>query len=165
MQERVKSPALTLPGAMDAIMALGKTVEDSGVPRATLELSNMRASQINGCSVCVDLHSRVLKKIGEKEERIIAVGAWRDAPYYTDAERAALALTEAATRLNDRTDPVPEDIWEEAARHYSEGALSALVMSIGIINLWNRLNVATRQVSGDWTARYADKLPDKLKRA
>jgi len=140
-------------------MALTRSFENCGVPRTTLELSNMRASQINGCSVCVDLHSRVLKKIGEKDERIIAVAAWRDAPYYTDAERAAFALTEAATRLSDRGDPVPDDVWNEAARHYDEKALSALVMSIGVINLWNRLNVATHQESGDWTARYAQNLP------
>ena len=113
-----------------------------------------RANQINGCSVCLDLHSRALKKIGEKDERIIAVAAWREAPYYSDAERAALALTEAATRLNDRAEPVSEEIWKEAAQHYNETALGALVMSIGLINLWNRLNAATRQVGGEWTARY-----------
>lgn len=128
------------------------------MPRATLELTNMRASQINGCSVCVDLHSRALKKIGESDERIIGVGAWRDAPYYSDAERAALALTEAATRLNDRGDPVPDEIWKEAARHYDEAALTGLIMSIGVINLWNRLNVATRQESGEWTAQLAQQL-------
>lgn len=155
MQPRIKQPAMTVPGAFEALMALTKSIEKSGVPRATLELMNMRASQINGCSVCLDLHSRALKKIGEKDERIIAVAAWREAPYYSDAERAALALTEAATRLNDRGDPVPDEIWKEAARHYDEKALGALVMSIGLINLWNRLNAATHQVGGEWTAQYA----------
>ena len=155
MQPRIKQPAMTVPGAFEALTALTKSIEKSGVPRATLELMNMRASQINGCSVCLDLHSRALKKIGEKDERIIAVAAWRDAPYYSDAERAALALTEAATRLNDRGDPVSDEIWKEAARHYNEAALGALVMSIGLINLWNRLNAATRQVGGEWTAQYA----------
>jgi AhpD family alkylhydroperoxidase len=155
MQPRIKQPAMTVPGAFEALMALTKSIEKSGVPRATLELMNMRASQINGCSVCLDLHSRALKKIGEKDERIIAVAAWREAPYYSDAERAALALTEAATRLNDRGDPVPDEIWNEAARHYDEKALGALVMSIGLINLWNRLNAATHQVGGEWTAQYA----------
>jgi AhpD family alkylhydroperoxidase len=149
---------MALPGAMEAIRRLDKSVENCGVPRATLELTNMRASQINGCSVCVDLHSRALKKIGESDERIIGVGAWRDAPYYSDAERAALALTEAATRLNDRGDPVPDEIWKEAARHYDEAALTGLIMSIGVINLWNRLNVATRQESGEWTAQLAQQL-------
>src|SRR5438552_12302222 len=130
MQPRMKSPALTLPGAMDAITALIKSTEKSGVPRATIEFMNLRASQINGCSVCVDMHARALRKLGEKEERITLVGAWRDAPYYSEKERAALALTEAATRIGDRTDPVPDEIWKEAARHYSEAALGALVMSI-----------------------------------
>jgi len=155
MQPRIKQPAMIVPGAFEAIMALAKSVEKCGVPRATLELMNMRASQINGCSVCLDLHSRALKKIGEKDERIIAVAAWREAPYYSDAERAALALAEAATRLNDRGDPVPDEIWSEAARHYSEVALGALIVSIGLINLWNRLNAATHQVGGEWTAEYA----------
>jgi alkylhydroperoxidase family enzyme len=103
---------------------------------------------------CLDLHSRALKKISEKDERIISIAAWREAPYYSDAERAALALTEAATRLNDRADPVPEEIWREASKHYYEAALGALVMSIGLINLWNRVNAATRQVGGEWTAQY-----------
>ena len=155
MQPRIKSPALTLPGAMEAIMKLVKLVEKSGVPPATIEFTNMRASQINGCSVCVDIHSRALKNLGEKDERIFSISAWRDAPYYSDAERAALALAEAATRLEDRTDPVPDEIWKEAARHYNDTAISALVMSIGVINLWNRVNVTTRQVSGEWTAQYA----------
>jgi AhpD family alkylhydroperoxidase len=109
---------MTVPGALEALMALTKSIEKFGVPRATLELVNRRASQINGCSVCLDLHSRALKKIGEKDERIIAVAAWREAPYYSDAERAALALTEAATRLNDRCRPGP--------RKDLEGGLKAL---------------------------------------
>src|SRR5208283_933816 len=98
----------------------------SDVARATLELMNLRASQINGCSVCVDMHSRALRKLGEKDQRIFAVSAWREAPYYSDAERAALALTEAASRLSDRADPVPDEVWKEVARHYKEMALSAL---------------------------------------
>ena len=154
MQARMKSPALTLPGALDAMMALSKSVAAGDVPRSTLELMNLRASQINGCAVCLDMHSRALKKLGEPDERIFAVAAWREAPYYSDAERAALALTEATTRLADRSDPVPDEIWREAARHYSEVALASLVLSISLINLWNRLNAATRQVSGAWTAQY-----------
>lgn len=154
MQPRMTNPAMTLPGAMEALMTLGKSMAQCGVPKATLELMNMRASQINGCSVCLDMHSRTLKKVGEKDERLFALAAWREAPYYSDAERAALALTEAATRLNDRADPVPDEIWKEAARHYDETALGALVMAIGLINLWNRLNAATRQVGGEWIAQY-----------
>ena len=154
MKTRMKSPAMTLPGAMEALLSLSKSVAATGLPRTTIELTNLRASQLNGCSVCVEMHSRALRKLGEKDERIFTVGAWREAPYFTDAERAALALTEAATRLADREDPVPDAIWTEAARHYHEAALSALVMSIGVINLWNRLNACTRQIGGEWVAQY-----------
>jgi alkylhydroperoxidase family enzyme len=100
------------------------------------------------------MHSRSLKKLGESDARIFALGAWREAPYYTDAERAALALAEATTRIHDRADPVPDEVWQEATRHFSEAALGALVMTIAVANLWNRLNVATRQVTGDWVAKY-----------
>jgi AhpD family alkylhydroperoxidase len=153
MESRMKNPAMTIPGAMEALQALGKATEKVGISRVTLELVHLRASQINGCAVCLDLHARALKKLGEKDERIFSLPAWREAPYYTEAERAALALTEAATRLSDRADPVPDEIWNEARRHYKEPELSALVMSIGMINLWNRLNAATRQISGEWTAQ------------
>jgi AhpD family alkylhydroperoxidase len=149
----MKSPALSLPGALDALLALSKLAAGD-VPRATIELINLRASQINGCAVCVDMHSRGLQKLGEKDERIFAVAAWREAPYYSDAERAALALTEATTRLSDRADPVPDEVWREATRHYSETALASIVLAIAMVNVWNRLNAATRQVSGAWTAQY-----------
>jgi AhpD family alkylhydroperoxidase len=154
MQPRMKNPAMILPGAFEALRALHEVIEKGAVPRATLELMNLRASQINGCSVCVDMHSRALKKLGEKDARIFAVGAWREAPYYSDAERAAIALTEAVSRLGDRGDPVPDEVWKEAARHYDETQLGALVMSIGLINLWNRLNAATRQITGDFVEQY-----------
>ncbi len=154
MQARMKNPATTMPGAYDALQALHKAIEKAGVPRVTLELMNLRASQINGCSVCVDMHSRALKKLGEKDARIFTVATWREAPYYSEAERAALALTEAASRLSDRADPVPDQVWKQAAEHYDESQLGALVMSIGLINLWNRLNAATRQVGGDWIDQY-----------
>jgi AhpD family alkylhydroperoxidase len=150
MQQRMKNPAMILPNAMEALQALGASVEKGGLPRRTLELVHLRASQINGCSVCVDGHPRLAKKAGETDERLFAVAAWRDAPYFTEAERAALALTEAVTRLSDRSDPVPDAIWGEAARHYDERVLAALVLAIANINVWNRLNVATRQVAGEW---------------
>jgi len=154
MQPRIKSPALTLHGTREALLAVSKSTEACGVPRATLELVHLRVGQINGCSVCVDMHSRALEKLGEKSTRIFALGAWRETPYYTEPERAALALAEAATRLSDRTDAVPEEVWREASRHYSEAELGALVMTIASANLWNRLNVSTRQVTGDWIAEY-----------
>ena len=112
-----------------------------------LDLIHLRASSINGCSVCLDMHARIAKRHGECDERLFTVAAWREAPC---AERAALALTEALTRLSDRPDPVPDEIWDEAARHYDEPTLAALILSIAVINVWNRLNVATRQVAGEW---------------
>src|SRR6266700_1586842 len=148
MQARMKNIATIVPDAVKALQALAKSAEKGGVPSKTLGLVHLRASQINGCSVCVDMHPRLLKKEGETDDRLFAVAAWRDAPYFTDAERAALALTEAVTRLSDRADPVPDDIWDEAARHYDEPALAALIIEIALINVWNRFNVTTRQVAG-----------------
>jgi AhpD family alkylhydroperoxidase len=141
----MKHPVYVLPDAMQALVALSRSVEDRGVPPAALVLAHLRASQINGCSFCVDLHARELRKLGEAEERIWAVAAWREAPFYTDAERAVLALTEALTRVADRPDPVPDEVWAEATRHFDERAMAALLVSIATINVWNRLNAATRQ--------------------
>ena len=152
MQARIKNPALTVPGALEALQKLGAAATTAGIPETTLYLVHLRASQINGCSVCVDIHSRELELAGESSERIHLVAAWRETPYFSDAERAALALTEAATRLADRCDPVPDDVWEEAARHYSEPQLAALVVAIAGINAYNRLNAATRQITGRWVA-------------
>jgi AhpD family alkylhydroperoxidase len=148
MEARMNHPAMILPGAMDALQSLSKAARKGGLPLKTALIVELRASQINGCSVCVDMHARQLKQAGESDERVFAVAAWRDAPYFTDPERAALALTEATTRLSDRPDPVPDAIWAEAARHYDERALAALLIEIAAINVWNRLNVATRQVAG-----------------
>jgi AhpD family alkylhydroperoxidase len=141
---------MVVPEAMHALQALSKATDATGVPARTKGLVELRASQINGCSVCVDMHWRFLKKAGETDERLFALSAWRDAPYFTDAERAALALAEAATRLDDRSDPVTDEIWAEAARHYDEAALAALIIGIAAINAWNRLNVTTRQPAGAW---------------
>jgi len=124
----------------------------SGVPKKTLDLIHLRTSQINGCAVCLDMHARGARKSGETDVRSFTVAGWRDAPYFSDEERAALALTEAVTRLADRSDPVPDEIWNEAARHYDDKALAAIVVQISMVNVWNRLNVATRQVAGQWAA-------------
>jgi AhpD family alkylhydroperoxidase len=148
MQARMKNPVFVLPAAMQALMALDKATPKDEVPYVTHKLVHLRASQINGCSVCVDMHAHELKKAGESDQRIFAISAWRETPYFTDAERAALALTEALTRLSDREDPVPDHVWNEAARHYNEAGLAALIVSIAQINVWNRLNVAVRQVAG-----------------
>lgn len=150
-QSRMPHPAFALPGAMDALQALAKAISDSTVDPRTLELMNLRASQINGCGVCVVQHPKIARKLGESDDRLFAVAAWREAPYFTDAERAALALTEAATRMADHADPVPQELWEEAARHYDETELAALAVSIASINAWNRMNVITAQVAGqEW---------------
>lgn len=147
---RIKNPAALLPEALRGIQALIKTTQAGGVPARTLELAHLRASQINGCSACVEGGVKHAKKAGETDERLFAVAAWRESLHFTDAERAALALTEAATRLSDRSDPVPDDVWDEAAKHYDERALATLVLSIGLTNLFNRLNVTTRQPPTDW---------------
>src|SRR5262245_31495593 len=120
MQARMSNPATILPDATNAIPTLPKATRTGGVPQATLELVHLRASQLQGCSFCVDSGARSARKAGETEERLFAVSAWREAPYFADAERAALALTEAVTRLADQADPVPDPIWEEATRHYDE---------------------------------------------
>jgi len=135
---------------MDALQALGAAVGGTGLDPILVELVCLRASQINGCSVCVDGHPRAARKLGETDERLFAVSAWREAPYFTDAERAALALTEAVTRLADREDPVPDHIWSVVVSHYDDKQLAGLVLAIANINVWNRLNTATRQVAGVW---------------
>lgn len=151
LQARMPQPAFAVPGAMEALMALGKAVSDAGLPESTLELVNIRVSQINGCGVCSVQHPRMARRRGETEERIWAVAGWRDAPYFDPAERAALALAEAVTRTADRAHAVPDDVWDEAATRFDEEQLAALVLAIAGVNLWNRLNVATRQVAGvEW---------------
>lgn len=150
MHPRMPNPGMVVPDALRAILALKSATEQGGVPPATLDLVHLRASQINGCSACVDAGTSHARKAGEADERLFAVAAWRDSPRFTDAERAALALAEAVTRLSDRADPVPDAIWDEAARHYDEPALAALVLAIATTNVFNRLNVTTRQVAGDW---------------
>ncbi len=111
MQARIKNPAMIIPGAMQAIQALSGSFHNKGVPEETLALVHLRASQINSCSSCVQAGAAGARKAGESEDRLATVAAWREAPYFTDAERAALALTEAITRLADRPDPVPDEIW------------------------------------------------------
>ena len=148
MQARMQHPALAVPAALRALQALHKAIQATGLDPKTIELVSLRASQINGCGVCAVQHPVIARRLGETDQRLFAVAAWRDAPWFTDAERAALALTEAETRMSDRAEPVPDDIWEEAARHYGEQELAGLVLAIAGINVWNRLNVTTRQVAG-----------------
>jgi len=150
-QRRIDNPAIAVPGALEALQALGRAPAAAGIDETTLALVELRASQINGCSVCVDIHSRQMEHLGMSSEQMHLTAAWREAPYFSDAERAALALTEAATRLADAADPVPDDVWEEAAHHYTEQQLAALVVAIAAINAFNRVNVSARQPAGPWT--------------
>ncbi|MDE3131287.1 MAG: carboxymuconolactone decarboxylase family protein, partial [Acidobacteriota bacterium] len=134
----------------------GMSARATGVPEETLVLVQLRVSQINGCAVCADMHSRELEHLGTSSERLHTLAAWRETPYFSDAERAALALAEAATRIADNPDAVSDGIWDEAARHYSEEELAGLVVSIAAINAFNRLNATTRQPTGPWVAKFVD---------
>jgi AhpD family alkylhydroperoxidase len=148
MEARMTHPVMVLPDAMKALLALSKAAQLDSVPSTMHQLINLRVSQINGCSVCVDMHARELKNLGEKDERIWGVGAWRESPFFSDAERAALDLAEHVTRLADQFDAVPDTVWDNAVDHYDEKELSSLLISIAAINVWNRLNAATRQPVG-----------------
>jgi AhpD family alkylhydroperoxidase len=130
--------------AYKAMAGLDRFVAAGTLPKPLLELVRLRASQINGCVYCVDMHSSDAKKAGESDARLHAVAVWREAPFFTDQERAALAFTEAATRLS--TGDVTDEVWEEAAAHFSEPELAALVVAVATINAWNRMGVATRMV-------------------
>lgn len=147
MQARMKNPALVMPEVMPAVLALNAALEKGTVPKATLGLVHMRISQINGCAVCLDLHAHGKHYASEKPERMLTVAAWRDAPFFTPPERAALALAESITTIAGRGD-VPDDVWAEASKHYDEAALAHLVMHVALVNLFNRINVTTRQVAG-----------------
>ncbi len=146
-QPRLKSPGTILPDVVRGIQTLIGAVYKSGAARSTLELVHLRVSQINGCAACIDSGWRTAQKAGESDERLHNVAAWRHAPYFSDAERAALALAEAATRLADREDAVPDAIWDEAAKHHDEKALAALVTWISLVNFFNRMNTATGQIA------------------
>jgi AhpD family alkylhydroperoxidase len=148
MQARMANPVFVIPDALPALLAVSKTTTKAGVPAQTFAMVELRASQINGCGYCVDMHARDLKKAGATDERVFSVAAWREAPYFTDAERAALALAEAMTRLSDRPDAVPDAIWEQAAQHYDQRALASLILAISLVNLFNRINVTIRQPAG-----------------
>jgi len=159
MQPRIENPAQSAPGALGAMLSLAKVAEEAasnaGVPQATVDLIRTRASQINGCAVCLDMHTRAAKKHGVTEQQLHTLAAWRDSPYFDEDQRAALALAEAGTPLADRPDAVPDDVWAMGAKQFDEPALVAIVLNIALINTFNRLNVMTGQVAGDWTARYA----------
>jgi AhpD family alkylhydroperoxidase len=156
MQARINNPALSVPGALDGLRDFGMSARTGEVSDETLALVQLRVSQINGCSVCADIHSRELEHMGTASERLYTLAAWRETPYFTEPERAALALAEATTRIADNPDAVPDAVWSEAARHYSDSQLAALVVSIAAINAFNRLNAATRQMTGPWVEQIVD---------
>ncbi|MER7740461.1 carboxymuconolactone decarboxylase family protein [Streptomyces sp. NPDC096538] len=132
------------------INSAGKAVTDSGLPHATQELVKIRASQINGCGFCTDMHTKDATAAGETQQRLNLVAAWREATVFTDAERAALALAEEGTRIADAAGGVSDEVWAEAAKHYDEEQLAGLISLIAIINAYNRINVINQQPAGDY---------------
>jgi len=151
MDARMPNPVTSVPGALAALSALGAAAGKSGLAQSTIDLVHLRASQINGCSVCVQMHATDMRNSGQSDDRIFAVAAWHDAPYFTEEERAALALTEHATRLADRSDPVPTEVFDAAAKQFSEPQLASLVLHIALINAFNRINATTGQIAGAWS--------------
>jgi AhpD family alkylhydroperoxidase len=152
LKARIPNIASIAPEVISTLQAFSQAGSGLGVPPGTIQLAQLRASQINGSSVCVDMHARFMQRSGETVERLVAVSAWRDSPLFSDAERSALALAECVTRLSDRPDPVPDDVWADATHHYDPKGLVGLLVGITAINAWNRLNVPTHQVAGEWIA-------------
>jgi AhpD family alkylhydroperoxidase len=149
MTPRISNPATLLPGSMEGIQSIVKAAHGAGVPRSVLELVHLRASQINGCSACVHSGSVSAKKAGESDERLFAVAAWRETDFFTEAERAALELAEAMTRLADRADAVPDGLWAGVAEHFDEKQLAGIVLWIATTNLFNRINATIKQPAGN----------------
>jgi AhpD family alkylhydroperoxidase len=145
---RIADMTTLIPGPIKATQALIKSIDRTAVASSTIDLVHLRVSQINGCSFCLDYGWKAARKEGETDERLFAIGAWREAPYFTDDERAALDLAEAITRIADRSDPVPDAIWDEAARFFDDRGLMAIVLASALTNLLNRVNVSIRQVAG-----------------
>lgn len=150
MQSRMQNPAMVLTDAMGPIQQVLKAVQTGGVDGEILELVHLRVSQINGCSACVDGGTKTARKAGVSEERLATVVAWRETPYFTDEERAALELAEAATRMADRPNAATDEVWDAAASYFDERQLASIVLMIGVTNMFNRLNATTRQIAGAW---------------
>ena len=143
--------AKVAPGASRAMYELEKYVHASGLEESLLELVKMRASQINGCAYCLDMHSKDARANGESEQRLYALNAWRETPFYTDRERAALAWTEALTEVAHTH--APDDVYEAAREHFAEKELVDLTLAIVAINGWNRLAIGFRSVPGIYQPR------------
>jgi AhpD family alkylhydroperoxidase len=146
--ERLPNPATLIPEAMQALIAVTEAIAGTGVDAKLLSLSHLRASQINGSSLCVAGGAQQSRRHGATEEQVHTVAAWRETPWFSDEERAALALTEAVTRLADNPNPVPDEVWDVAATYFDQKELAALVLNIAITNAFNRLNAPTRQQAG-----------------
>ncbi|MFC9507947.1 carboxymuconolactone decarboxylase family protein [Streptomyces sp. NPDC057002] len=149
MQARMTNPAYVLPGAMKGIGGIFQAIGEGGLRQELAEIVGLRASQINGCGACVHGHTVNLRKAGVSEERISAVAAWRHAPFFSDAERAALKLTEAVTRLADLSEEsVPDALWDEVADHFDEKELSGLILTVSLTNMFNRINTTIQEPAG-----------------
>lgn len=149
MKARMTNPAYVLPGALKSVGTMFQAIGESGLPQELTEIVGLRASQINGCGACVHGHVTNLRKAGTSEERIAGVVAWREAPFFSDAERAALQLTESVTRLADRShESVPDALWDEVADHFDEKELSGLILTIALANLFNRVNTTIKEPAG-----------------
>jgi AhpD family alkylhydroperoxidase len=143
---RMPNPAFVLPDGFKGIGHLLGAVAKGGVARSTLELVGLRVSQINGCSACVQGHWEEAKAAGDTDERIVGVAAWRESPYFDDAERVALALADALTRVADAShEAVPDELWHEVTEHYDETQVAALILQIATLNLFNRINIAVKE--------------------
>ena len=147
MQPRFNGAKLA-PGAYHALLGLESYLHQCGLEVPLLHLIKLRASQMNGCAYCIDMHWKDLRAIGENEQRLYGLDAWREAPYYTDLERAALAWTEAVTRVGDTH--VPDEVYEDVRPHFSEKELADLTVAIATINAWNRLAIASRAEAGTY---------------
>ena len=148
MNARMTNPAEILPDATKGIQNIYKAIAQAGASGTVLELVHLRASQINGCSPCVYGGIKSALKNGETDERLHQVAAWRDCDLFTDAERAALEMTEAATRLADTPNAVTDEMWDAVADHFDEKQLSAIVLMIALTNMFNRINTTVRQPAG-----------------
>lgn len=150
MSSRMPNPSLVVPDVLPPMRSLVKAVNSVGVPLQTLVLVHLRVSQLNGRPVQLPVKKREFEEAGEEDYRLPLVETWREQTCFTDAERSVLALAEAATHIEGREDPVSDEVWAEAAKHFNEQQLAAVVLHIGLVNLWNRVNVATKQEPVDW---------------
>ena len=148
MTARMNNPASFLPEAMKGIQSIIQAAHSAGVPGSTMALAHLRARQVNGCGPCVYSGAIGAKKAGERDERLFAVAAWRETDFFSEAERAALALAESMTRMADQANPVPDEVWNEATRHFDDKQMAGLVLWVATTNLFNRLNATTKQPAG-----------------